>query len=109
MLFVNRISKILKDVGQRKDVRKKVVIVIILHYFHVIVRPNFTSLIVILGWTRFVFQGIIEVLDRWELGFREFVTSGHIRIWIDSLCKKQIAFAQLFCCVGKFIATTFQQ
>ena len=87
MLFVNRISKILKDVGQQKDVRKKVVIVIILHRFRVIVSPNFTSSILILGWAKFGFQSIIEGLDRWELGFREIVTSGHMRIWIDSFSK----------------------
>ena len=109
MLLVNRISEILKDVGQQKDIRKKIMVVVILHCFHVIVSPNFTSPIVILRCAGFVFQGIIEGLDRWELGFREFVTSGHIRIWIDSLCKNQITVTQLFCCVGKFIATTFLQ
>ena len=109
VLLVNRISKVLKDVGQQKDVRKKIMVMVILHRFHVIMSPNFTSPIVILWCVGFVFQGIIEGLDRWELGFREFFTSGHIQIWIDSLCKNQIAVTQLFRCVGEFIATTFQQ
>ena len=55
MLLVNRISEILKDVGQQKDVRRKVMVVVILHCFHVIVSPDFTSPVVILRCAGFVF------------------------------------------------------
>ena len=109
MLLVNRISEILKEVGQQKDVRKKVMVVVILHRLHVIVSPNFTSPIVILRCAGFVFQGIIEGLDRWELGFRKFVGASHVGIGIDPLCKNQIVLAQLFCCMDEFIGTTFQK
>jgi len=77
MLLVNRISEVLKDVGQQKDVRKTIMVVVILHRFHVIVSPNLTRPIVILRCAGFVFQGIIEIFNRWELGFREFLGSGH--------------------------------
>ena len=73
MMFVNRISEILKDVGQQENVRKKVVIVIIFHSFHVIISPNFTRQIVIRQWARFVFYGITKCFDRWELHFCEFL------------------------------------
>ena len=109
MLFVNQISRNVERRGPAEARQKEGNDRDILHRFHVIVSPNFTSPIVILWWARFVFQGIIEGLDRWELGFREFVTFGHIRIWIDSLCKNQIAVTRLFCCVVEFIATTYQQ
>ena len=88
MLFVNRISEILKAVGQQKDVRKKVMVLVVSRRFLVIVRPNFTSPIVILRCARFVFQGIIEIFNRWELRFRKFLGSGHVGIGIDPLCKK---------------------
>jgi len=77
LLFVNRISEILKDVGQQKNVRKKVVIVIILHRFHVILCPNFTSPIIVFLRARFVFQGIIKCLDWREFHLREYLRSGH--------------------------------
>ena len=55
MLLVNRVSEIFKDVGQQKNVGEKVMIVVILHSFHVIMSPNFTRPIVILRWARLVF------------------------------------------------------
>jgi len=84
MLFVNRISEILKDVGQQKDVRKKVVVVVVSQ------SPNFTSPIVIPRCARFVFQGIIEIFNRWELRLRKFLGSGHVGTGIDPLCKNQL-------------------
>jgi len=41
MFVVNRLSEILKDVGQEKYVGQKIVIVIISQCFHVKVSPNF--------------------------------------------------------------------
>jgi len=61
MLLVNRISEVLIDVGQQKDVRKKIMVVVILHRFRIIVSPNFTSPIVILRRARFVFHGITRM------------------------------------------------
>jgi len=44
------VSEIFKDVGQEKNVRKKIVIMIILETFHVVVSPNlFCSIVIFLG------------------------------------------------------------
>ena len=75
VLFVYRITKILKNVGQQKNIGEKIVIVINLHRFHVIMGPNFVCAIVILLRTRLVIQSIVKGLDGWELDFLDKLVS----------------------------------
>ena len=73
MFVINRLSEILKDVGQEKYVAQKIVIVIISQCFHVKVSPIYLRPFAIFIWQGFLVKCIVKVLDRRELGFHKFL------------------------------------
>ena len=101
------VSEIFKDVGQEKNVRKKIVIVIILEIFHVVMSPNVFCPVVIFLGEGFIVKRIVKGVDGWELGFPEFLRSSHVRVGVHAFCEYPIVVSQMFDGVDKFIATTF--
>ena len=99
-----RLTKIFKNIGQKKDVEVKIEVMILLHIFNVIFSPHFLRFLVLFRSDSFVGKSAVEVVDGRQLGQQKFVSSIHVLVRVIPPCENQIRVRVMPSDMAKFIS-----